>query len=58
MHRKKNYFNIIHRDFPDMLSKVAYKNKIEKFLHVSALGIENALESKYCKKQIRWRKKV
>ena len=56
--KKKDYFNIIHRDFPDMLSSVANKNKIEKFLHVSALGIENALESKYAKSKLDGEKKV
>ena len=39
--KKKNDFNIIHSDLPDLfVTKVANKYKLEKFLHLSALGIE------------------
>ena len=44
---KKQQFKIIHSDFPDMLSKIANKSKIEKLIHLSSLGIEQATDSKY-----------
>jgi len=44
---KKISFKTIHSDLPNMLSKIANKYKIEKFVHLSSLGIENSLDSKY-----------
>tara|TARA_B100000963_G_scaffold360490_1_gene391559 strand:+ start:16 stop:978 length:963 start_codon:yes stop_codon:yes gene_type:complete len=44
---KKNTFNNIHANFPMMLAKLAHDNKIDQFVHVSALAIEKALDSKY-----------
>ena len=41
-----------------MLSKKANKYKIEKFIHLSALGIENALDSKYAKSKLDGEKKI
>ena len=40
-------FNTIHSDLPSLLSKVAFKKSIDQFIHVSALGIELATDSKY-----------
>ena len=45
--KKKNQFKTIHTDLPDMLSKIAYEVDIEKFIHLSALGVELAENSKY-----------
>jgi len=45
--KKKNHFKTIHTDLPSLLSKIAKKNKIKQFIHVSALGIEVATDSKY-----------
>ena len=45
--KKKNQFKTIHTDLPDLLSQKANKYKIEKFIHLSSLGIENATDSKY-----------
>ena len=44
---KKISFKTIHTDFPSMLSKISNKYKIEKFIHLSSLGVENSLDSKY-----------
>ena len=44
---KKISFKTIHTDLPNMLSNIANKYKIEKFVHLSSLGIENSLDSKY-----------
>ena len=48
LYEKRNQeFNIIHKDFPNMLSQLAKKNNIQKFIHLSSLGIEQAINSKY-----------
>ena len=36
----KNTFNNIHVEFPKMISKLALTYELEKFVHLSALGIE------------------
>ena len=54
---KKQNFKIIHSDLPNMLSMKANKHKIEKFIHLSALGIENATDSKYAKSKLEGEKK-
>ena len=45
--KRKNYFKSIHTDFPDLLSKISAKKNIEKLIHLSSLGIEKSLDSKY-----------
>ena len=45
--KKKNVFKNIHTDFPDLLSKLSAKKNIEKFIHLSSLGIEKSLDSNY-----------
>ena len=45
--KKKNEFKMIHSDFPMLLSKKASEFKLEKFIHLSALGIEEAKDSRY-----------
>ena len=50
--KNKNQFNRIHRDFPKILSKLASEKKLEKFVHVSALGVENANDSEYAKSKL------
>ena len=42
-----NNFTNIHEKFPKMISILCQKYKINKFIHLSALGIENAKDSKY-----------
>tara|TARA_B100001027_G_C16229203_1_gene313716 strand:- start:230 stop:1177 length:948 start_codon:yes stop_codon:yes gene_type:complete len=42
-----NNFKNIHEKFPNMISNLCQKHKINKFIHLSALGIENAKDSKY-----------
>ncbi len=55
---KKNDFNIIHSDLPSLLSRLAYKNSIDQFIHLSALGIESATDSKYALSKLNGEKKV
>jgi len=45
--KRKNFFKNIHTDFPDLLSKLSAKKNIEKLIHLSSLGIEKSLDSKY-----------
>ena len=42
-----NNFKNIHEKFPSMISSLCQKHKVDKFIHLSSLGIENAKESKY-----------
>ncbi len=56
--KKSGDFKIIHTDLPDLLSQIAKKNKIQKFIHLSSLGIENALDSDYAKSKLEGEKKI
>jgi len=56
--KKENDFNLIHADLPSMLSKLALKNSLDQFIHLSALGIEEALDSKYASSKLLGEKKV
>ena len=56
--KKKNHFNLIHSDLPSLLSKLAKKNSIEQFIHISALGIEPATDSKYAMSKLSGEKNV
>ena len=56
--KKKNFFKIIHSDLPDLLSKKANDFKIEKFIHLSALGIETAKESSYASSKLQGEDKI
>ena len=55
---RRNHFKIIHTDLPDMLSKKANKYKLEKFIHLSALGIEKAVDSRYAQSKLEGEKKI
>ena len=56
--KKENQFNLIHADLPSLLTKVASKNSIEQFIHLSALGIETAKDSKYALSKLEGEKNV
>ena len=56
--KSKGQFETMHADFPDMLSQLANKYKIDKFIHVSALGIEQANDSNYAKSKLLGEKKI
>ena len=47
-----NNFVNIHEKFPDMISNICKKFDLHKFIHLSALGIENAKNSKYAKSKL------
>jgi len=44
---KKNTFKNIHVSFPSVISKKCKKFNLKKLIHISALGIEKPLDSKY-----------
>jgi len=44
---KNNTFKNIHVNFPTILSKMCARHKLKQFIHISALGIEKAIDSEY-----------
>ena len=54
----KNTFNNIHVEFPKMISKLASIYKIEKLIHLSALGIESAVDSIYAQSKLKGEKEI
>ena len=56
--KKKNQFKNIHTDFPALISKLSNEQKIEQFIHVSSLGIDDALDSTYAISKIEGEKEV
>ena len=54
----KNNFNNIHSEFPKMISRYASIYKLEKFVHLSALGIENAKDSIYAQSKLKGEKEI
>ena len=55
---KKNSFKNIHTNFPMMLAKLSHQNKIQQFVHLSALGIEKATDSQYAISKLDGEKKI
>ena len=56
--KKNNTFENIHVTFPKILSKLCNEYGLDQFIHVSALGIEKAIDSKYAKSKLDGEKKV
>ena len=50
--RRGNTFQNIHNLFPTILSKLAKEYGLKKFIHLSALGIDQAIDSKYAKSKL------
>jgi len=50
--KKGNTFKNIHSLFPSILSKLCKEYNIENFIHLSALGINEAIESNYAKSKL------
>jgi uncharacterized protein YbjT (DUF2867 family) len=49
---KGNTFQNIHSIFPSILAKLCKEYKVQQFIHLSALGINNALDSNYAKSKL------
>ena len=47
-----NNFANIHEKFPTIISNFCKKHDLHKFIHISALGIENAKNSKYAQSKL------
>ncbi len=56
--KKENHFNLIHSDLPSLLSKIAYEQSLNQFIHLSALGIEAASDSNYALSKLSGEQKV
>ena len=54
---KKNSFEKIHSDFPESLSKICKKNNVD-LIHVSALSLNEAKDSKYAQSKVKGEKKI
>ncbi len=50
--KKGNSFENIHAVFPSILAKLCKEYKLENFIHLSALGINDAIDSKYAKSKL------
>tara|TARA_B100000401_G_scaffold399291_1_gene310393 strand:+ start:869 stop:1813 length:945 start_codon:yes stop_codon:yes gene_type:complete len=55
---KKNSFENIHSNFPYLISKISNENNIKQFVHLSSLGIENSIDSKYAKSKLEGEKNI
>ena len=55
---KKNSFINIHTNFPSMLANLANRYKIRQLIHVSALGIDKAIDSEYAISKLKGEKNV
>ena len=49
---KGNTFRNIHSIFPSILAKLCKEYKVQQFIHLSALGINNAIDSEYAKSKL------
>ena len=49
---KGNTFKNIHSVFPSILAKLCKEYKVKQFIHLSALGINDALDSEYAKSKL------
>ena len=49
---KGNTFKNIHSIFPSILAKLCKEYKVEQFIHLSALGINNVTDSEYAKSKL------
>ena len=49
---KGNTFQNIHSIFPSLLAKLCKEYKVQQFIHLSALGINEAIDSKYANSKL------
>ncbi len=55
---KANTFKNIHENFPSFLAKICKKNNVKHFVHISALGIDRAKDSKYALSKLNGEKNI
>ena len=56
--KKGNTFQNIHSLFPSLLSKLCKEYNIEQFIHLSALGINSAIDSNYALSKLEGEKNI
>tara|TARA_Y100000996_G_scaffold415087_1_gene408136 strand:+ start:26 stop:982 length:957 start_codon:yes stop_codon:yes gene_type:complete len=54
---KKNSFKKIHSDFPEILSKICKNNNVD-LIHISALALNEAKDSKYAQSKVEGENKI
>ena len=54
----KNSFKNLHVNFPAMLARLCKHYNLEQFIYLSALGLENALDSEYAFTKLEGEKKI
>ena len=55
---KGNTFKNIHTIFPSLISKICKECKVQQFIQLSALGIEDAVDSNYAKSKLEGEKNI
>ena len=55
---KGNTFKNIHTIFPFLISKICKEYNVQQFIHLSALGIDDALDSNYAKSKLEGEKNI
>jgi uncharacterized protein YbjT (DUF2867 family) len=50
--KKGNTFKNIHSTFPSLLAKLSKEYNLKNFIHLSALGVNEAVDSKYAKSKL------
>ena len=55
---KGNTFKNIHSIFPSILAKLCKEYKVKQFIHLSALGINDAIDSEYAKSKLEGEMKI
>ena len=56
--KRGNTFKNIHTIFPTLLAKLCRKYNLENFIHISALGINEAIDSKYAISKLEGEKNI
>ena len=56
--KKANTFKNIHTVFPSLLAKLSKENNLKHFIHLSALGINEAEDSEYAKSKLEGENKI
>ena len=56
--KKGNTFKNIHTTFPGLLAKLCKEYNLEQFIHLSALGVNQAVDSNYAQSKLEGEKKI
>ena len=56
--KRGNSFKNIHSLFPSLLSKLCKEYKLSRFIHLSALGVDKALDSTYANSKLDGERKI